>query len=463
MKIPRILIAGTHSGCGKTTVATGIMYALSGRGIKVQPFKTGPDYIDPMFHTFITGRNSRNLDSWILQEDMVQQLFTRNVCDADIAVIEGMMGLYDGCGSRDDAGSTAHVSKITGSPVILVVDGEGMSRSAAALVQGFRDFDPLVDIRGVIINNIYSRKHYELLKDIIESSTGISVVGFLRKMKEYCLENRHLGLVTSAEISDLKDRLEFLRRQVEETVDLELVFKIAKDACGIESVSNPINACGKAKIAVAKDRAFSFYYQDNLDLLEMLGAELAYFSPLSDSRLPEGIDGMYLGGGYPEVFAGELEENRDIREAIRTCTAWGMPAYAECGGLMYMCQSIYAIEGREYKMVGALPGISRMTASLQRFGYVDIEVSHDNLLAKRGMSIRGHEFHFSVTDVEPDTTACYRVVKDKGTGEMVNWECGFKAGNLLAGYPHLHFWANTEFAKNFIYSCELYKSRRADL
>ncbi len=455
MKIPRIVIAGTNSGCGKTTVAMGIMAALAARGLKVQPYKVGPDYIDPMFHTFITGRASRNLDSWMLPHGTVQYLLAKNSAGADIAVIEGVMGLYDGYGGTTQTGSTADVSKITGSPVVLVIDGAAISLSAAALVKGFADFNPEIRIKGVIINNIFGEAHYQLLKEIITEHTGIAVLGYLRKLKEISIAGRHLGLVTSAEIADLKERTALLSREIQATVDLELLIKLSGETAGIDSQigAAAIEKIGAARIAVARDKAFCFYYQDNLDLLEALGAELEFFSPLHDSGLPENIDGLYMGGGYPEVWAETLQANPAMRRDVKNRIQNGLPAYAECGGLMYLGESITSGEGREFEMADVLPGKSRMKTALKRFGYVTVTATADNILAPKGLAILAHEYHYSEIEVAGEVTRCFAVSKGRTGTELKTWECGYQTANLLAGYPHLHFWANPEFARGFVKSC----------
>jgi cobyrinic acid a,c-diamide synthase len=462
MKIPRIIIAATNSGCGKTTITTGLLAALSKRGMKVQPFKVGPDYIDPMFHTFITGTASRNLDSWMLGDDVLSHIFLENSTGMDIAVVEGVMGLYDGYGGHSEIGSTAHVSRIIEAPVILVVNGEGMSLSIAALVHGFVNFNRGVRVKGVIINSIKSSGHYQLLKEIIEEHTGLDVLGYLPRMEGYSLESRHLGLVPSDEVEGLRDKVNMLAQQIEKTVDIELLLKIAKGAGDIyKPYVTPHFAIStkkeKARIAVAKDKAFSFYYKDNLELLETLGAQLVYFSPLEDSKLPEDINGLYMGGGYPEVFAKELQDNESMKDDIKKHIIKGLPAYAECGGLMYMSESISTGNGEVYEMVGLIPGKSKMTPSLQRFGYVELETLYGNTLSKPGQRIRGHEFHYSITKVHEDTPVCYKVAKRRKSG-LSTWNCGYRVHNLIAGYPHLHFWANIEFARNFINKCVEYKN-----
>lgn len=463
MSIPKIVIAGTNSGCGKTTVSTGIMGALSARGLMVQPFKVGPDYIDPMFHTFITGNASRNLDSWMLEEGTVAYLFSRNVSNADIAVIEGVMGMYDGYGGYSDGGSTAHVARIIDAPVILVVNGEGMSLSIVPLIKGFMEFDRNVRIRGVIINNINSEAHFQLLKNIILEHLDIAVIGYLRSMPEITLASRHLGLVPECEIEDLRGKISLLSEELEKTIDFDLLQKIAGEETqpnveeyrvyGTDNRFDIKPLHSGARIAVASDKAFNFYYKDNLDLLEMLGAELVYFSPLGDGRLPDGINGLYIGGGYPEIFASQLYENTGMKESIRRHIEAGLPTYAECGGLMYLSDGIVNGDGVKFDMVGLIPGLSKMTRALQRFGYIEVDITEDNVLATKGQKIRGHEFHYSTTEVAGNIPSCYRIAKSRRNSEARVWQCGFKLYNLLAGYPHLHFWSNPGFAKGFVEKC----------
>lgn len=457
MNIPRITIAATNSGCGKTTVSMGIMAALKKRGLKVQPFKVGPDYIDPMYHTFITGNYSRNLDSWMLKEDTVSYLFTKNAKDSDIAVIEGVMGLYDGFGGSSIEGSTAHVSHIIYSPIILVLNAEGMSLSAAAMVKGFCDFHKGVNIRGVILNQINSVSYYNLLKEIIEENTGVKVIGYLPKIRECSLPGRHLGLVPDGEIKGLKVKLDLLADNIEKSIDLDLLLEIAKEAEDIEMVESgqvTPEAGHCIRIGVARDSAFNFYYQDNLELLQMMGANIVYFSPLNDSGLPDDLQGLYIGGGFPEVFATELQNNISMRRDIKEKIFSGLPVYAECGGLMYLSESIRDMQGNAFDMVGAIPGKCEMTSCLQRFGYVEVEVTEDNVLAEKGYRIRGHEFHYSVINVEENIQQCLRVIKTKKGRETKSWSCGFKTHNVLAGYPHIHFWSNKKFAECFLNSCK---------
>lgn len=509
MKIPTVVIAGTNSGCGKTTVSMGLMAALVNRGMTVQPFKVGPDYIDPMFHTFITGRNSRNLDSWLLEEKTIKYLYVKNAENCDIAIVEGVMGFYDGLGGTSIEGSTAHVSKILKCPVVLVINAEGMSLSAAAMVKGFLDFEEGVNIKAVILNRVKSYGLYLLLKDIIEDNTGIKVLGYIPESDDCKLPERKLGLVFERDDPDLKNKLEKLGTIVEKNVDLDMLLRISDEVEDIEKVEMDIPniligsfnetqktketgdtreitetggvsktkeiegkelsyeklayKTGIARIAVASDRAFSFYYKDNLDLLEMLGGKLVYFSPLEDKVLPHGVDGVYFGGGYPELFASELSQNLSMRHDVRNKLLNGLPAYAEGGGFMYLGKAIKNIKGDIYDMAGVLPTWCEMTSSLQRFGYINIEFLKDCILGKSGCKTRAHEFHYSVMKNEPYElyqpyfTECFEVYKYRRRGESVRWKDGVKVKNTLGTYSHIHFWSNPRMAIRFIETCFKYK------
>ncbi|MDQ2086965.1 cobyrinate a,c-diamide synthase [Herbivorax sp. ANBcel31] len=459
MSIKSIMIAGTNSGCGKTTISIGIMAALCNMGIDVQPFKVGPDYIDPKFHKFITGKHSENLDSWLLEEEALLYIYKKNAKKAQMSVIEGVMGLYDGFGGNTKEGSTAHVSRIIKAPVILVVNGRGASLSIVPIIKGFIDFDRDVDIKGVIINNVNSDTHYNLLKSDIEKYTGIHVLGYIPKDASYSLEQRHLGLVPQMEIKDIKTRVEKLASQVKKTIDIELLLKIAGESnisCSYETDFLLDKKFQKIKIAVANDRAFNFYYRENIEILKKMGAEIIYFSPIEDGNLPEDVDGLYIGGGYPEIFAGELEENKCMRYSIKDYILKGLPAYAECGGLMYMAKSLVASNDKEFEMAGVIPKNCEMIGKLKRFGYVNIEVLKDNVLSSSGDKIRAHEFHYSALNLSSSTDACYKVIKNRYNMEPVFWECGYRVKNLLAAYQHIHFLSNLDFAFKFIKSCTSY-------
>lgn len=509
MSIPGIIIAGTHSGAGKTTISTGVMAALAKRGLKVQPFKVGPDYIDPAYHTFITGNHSRNLDCWMLEEETVRHLFNKNCVGRDIAVIEGVMGLYDGHGGNTSTGSTAHIAKITGCPVVLMASGEGISYSIGALVQGYRLFDPAVNLAGVILNNVKSEGHFALLKDNIESSTGVRVLGFMPPVNGASLPSRHLGLVPSCEIEGLREKISLIANAVEKHIDLDSLMELAgRAACGAGTAvgagvtigtADAVSAAGaglttgavdsaeflrrkfpfaceikiqieerkKPLIGVAMDKAFNFYYRDSLELLEELGAGLVYFSPVDDGALPEGISGLYFGGGFPEVFAKELQINTGMKESVKKAALGGMPVFAECGGLMYLSEGIKTLEGEFFSMAGVIPGICEMAPSLQRFGYVEVNILEDCVIAGRGEKIRAHEFHHSdirlndsvqayTMDEKAEVLYCYEVVKSRRGSADKRWNCGYKVCNVLAGYAHMHLWSNPSFAAKFVKSCAEY-------
>lgn len=459
-RIPRIVIAGVQSGVGKTTVATGLMAALAGKGCRVQGFKVGPDFIDPGFHTAATGNISRNLDSWMFSARTIRELFARSAGTADIAVIEGVMGLYDGCDGTREAGSTAQVAKILEAPVILVIDARGMARSAAAMALGYVKFDPRVKIGGCIFNNVGSEGHYRLLKEAVEASIGLPAVGYLIRNRDLKMPERHLGLVPTAEKESLSSYLESLADLITASLDLERILEIARSAPGMPAVSARIFP-GKprekaVRIAVARDKAFNFYYQDSLELLEACGAELVYFSPLADARLPEDIHGLYIGGGFPEMFLKELAGNQAMKESLKRAAGAGMPLYAECGGLMYLAEAIVDFAGQAYPMVGIIPGKAQMQKKLEALGYKTGEVQNDNILAKKGDKVRGHEFHWSRLTSLPETLpAAYRLSGGKGKEDRAE---GFVLpGNVLASYLHLHFAAHPRLARNFVASCRRFK------
>lgn len=451
MKLPRLVIAGTHSGAGKTTVATGLMAALSAK-MRVQPFKVGPDYIDPAYHTFITERKSRNLDGWMLEEDIVRYLFRKNMQGAEIGIIEGVMGLYDGAEVSSQQGSTAQIAKVLGAPVVLVVDGRAMAASAGAMVLGYKSFDPKLNLAGVIFNNVGGEGHYQILKEAVEKYTGIRVFGYLPKNKEVMLPSRHLGLVPSGEIASLREKLSQLAYLIEKTVEVEELVKLAQNwtqEFPTPSYTLQGNREYPVKVAVAYDKAFNFYYWDNLELLEELGATLEFFSPLKDRKLPSGIDAIIWGGGFPEVFAQELEQNISLKMDIKKSLSQGMSYYAECGGLMYLTDSLQDFEGEKYKMVGWLQGNCCMTSRLQRFGYAQLTLQQDCIWGKAGDKIKVHEFHRSKTEAVDAPTA-YSLIKQRKGQVTQQWECGYLKGNGVAGYAHLHLYSNTKFAENFL-------------
>ncbi|MBS4538565.1 cobyrinate a,c-diamide synthase [Clostridium sp. D2Q-11] len=440
-----IMIAGTASGVGKTTISLGIMSALSKRGINVAPFKVGPDYIDPKFHKFVTGNPSYNLDSWLLDEDTVKYLFKKNMKDKDVGVIEGVMGLYDGFGVEKDMGSSAHISKILKTPVILVIDGKGISLSSSAIVLGYQMYDKEVEIKGIIINRVSGERHYNILKTVIERDVGIPCLGYLPSNLNISLKSRHLGLIPANEVIDLQEKSDELAKIIEETIDLDEILKVAEtNITENNKIDNTIN--GKKfglRIGIFEDEAFSFYYQDNIDLMKKIGVEFISISPLKDEVLPLELDGLYIGGGFPEIFTNELEKNISFRQDLLRRLQEGLPAYAECGGLMYLTKSITDLEGKKYDMVGFFETDSLMTKRLQRFGYVEVEYNEK-------ISIRAHEFHRSKIQDNSNIEYVYNVQKKKEGKKNKEWKCGLKKKNVIAGYPHIHFYSNNDFLYNML-------------
>ena len=470
MKANRVMITGTGSGCGKTTVTCALLSALKARKLHIAGFKCGPDYIDPMFHSEIIGTGSANLDLFLCDENTVKYLLAeglRDACDArdpetvknTFAVIEGVMGMYDGIGFTDDRCSANHIARITETPEILVVSVRGKSVSLLAELTGYLRFGPNC-IKGVILNHC-SPGMYSAYKNMIESSLELKVYGYLPKIKEAELGSRHLGLVTAEEVEDLKSKIAALGKTAAETLDLDGILKLAEEAPELtfEEISvHPVcgpeakDAQARPRIAVARDKAFCFYYRDNFKLLQKLGAELVFFSPLKDNRLPEKISGLILGGGYPEEYLEMLSENKRLLSQIRESYRSGMPIYAECGGFMYLGESIEK-EGKIYPMVGAIHGNFHMTKGLVRFGYKKLTANKDNLMCRAGESISCHEFHYSDTD-------CYGNAFTASKANGKTWQTIQAEESLFAGYPHLHLWSNIRFAENFVTRCAAWAKRR---
>lgn len=451
LKIPRLVFTGISSGCGKTTISSGVMAALRRRGLKVQAFKVGPDYIDPGYHTLATGLPSRNLDSWMLIPDAISELFQRSAATADINIIEGVMGVFDGHSGSDDTGSTAEVAKMLRCPVVLVLDVSKMSRSAAALVLGCQKFDPELDIRGVVLNRTGSEKHRLLVKEAIEQKTNVPVLGHMPRTPGLELPERHLGLVPTAEQDTLQGFIDRLAGEIETRIDLAGLMKIAGEAEPIQPVfprlfpETPVPP--KVRVAVARDEAFNFYYQDNLDLLEAQGADLLYFSPLHDPALPSGIQGIYLGGGFPEVYAAQLGQNASMLRSIKAAGLGGTAIYAECGGLMYLAGGIVDQSGREHGMVGLVPGCPSLSRMRLKLRYVKVRGNWGNPLAAYDVVLRGHEFHYSHFDPPAPGAAAWEILEPEPGLE------GFRVHNIVASYVHLHFASHPSVAPNFVAWC----------
>lgn len=447
----KVLIAGTSSGVGKTTISLGIMQALTKRNMKVQPYKVGPDYIDPSYHTFITGRDSRNLDSYMLDDEKVKYIVNKSSSDADISVIEGVMGLYDGLGIDLDNCTSSHTSKVLKAPVILVVNGKAMAASSAAMVLGYKELDKDVNIKGVIVNNVRTKGHYEIIKSAVERYCGVEVLGYFPPNNEFSLESRHLGLVPSVEIDSLKNKFNNLADEIEKYINIDRIIEISET----EEVSSEFDLkefiqnkkVENKSIAVAYDKAFNFYYKENIDLLEELGLEVKYFSPLEDKRVPNS-DYIYIGGGFPEIFGQEIESNITMRESILEAHKNNIPIYAECGGLMYLGEKLTDQNNNDYSMVGIFRGSSNMTSSLKRFGYCYGEAKEDTILSKKGEIIKGHEFHHSI--FETDEPCAYTMTKQRDKKVIDTWDGGYSKGNTLATYLHTHFYNNLNCIENFL-------------
>jgi cobyrinic acid a,c-diamide synthase len=452
MRFPRVVIAGTHSGVGKTTVTLAILAALKARGRMVQAFKVGPDFIDPGHHRVVTGRPSRNLDGWMLGEAVNRDVFTRAAADADISIIEGMMGLFDGSSPVNDIGSTAELAKQLDAPVILVIDGSAMARSAAAMVSGYVKFDPAVRVTGVLFNRISSEGHYMLLKEAVEQNTDVMVVGYLRPDQAVTISDRHLGLVTAME-QGTGELYGLLAKAAAETVDLDRVEKLAQSCRELPTmVPQPTMTAQPrtVRIGVAQDLAFCFYYPDNLELLELEGAELLTFSPMNDRVLPD-VDMLYLGGGYPELHGEVLAGNVIMRTAIRQFAERGGTIYAECGGMMYLTQAIRDFAGASHEMVGLFPAEVIMQKQGLTLGYRTVELSQDCILGASGTIARGHEFHYSM--LAPRGSLDYACVFCDARGESKGSE-GLVAGNTLALYTHVHFASQPHIAKTLVSSVQ---------
>lgn len=449
-KIPRIMFASTSSGSGKTTITIAVLKSLMNNGLNVAAFKTGPDYIDPMFHSRILGAKSRNLDLFMLNENTCKYLLAKNSIGADISVLEGVMGYYDGLGINSTSASSYNLANVTKTPVILVVNCKGAALSIAALIKGFKEFKIDSNIKGVILNNL-SQHLYTMYKEMIESNVDIKVVGFLPNIEECKIQSRHLGLITADEIEDLHNKIDILGEKAEKCINIDEIVKISTKVDDIEYKEPTIKKVSNVNIAIARDKAFCFYYQDSLELLEDLGANIQYFSPLKDKSLPE-CDGLILGGGYPEIYAKALSENITMKQSIKNAIDNKLPCIAECGGFMYLLDDLKDKEGTLYKMVGAIKGTSFMTNKLSRFGYITLKSNTNNLLGKCGEQINAHEFHHSDSINNGNTF----MAKKPSTGKT--WDCINSSKTLFAGYPHIHFWSNVDFATRFIKNCGRQKS-----
>ena len=447
-----IIIAAPWSGSGKTTISIGIMAALRDLGCRVQPFKVGPDFIDPQYHKKITGRTSRNLDCWMMGAAGTRATYAKASADADICVTEGVMGLFDGIGKGGIQGSTAEIAKLLGIPVILVVDARSMAGSAAAVIKGFEEMDPEVKVAGVILNRVGSARHAAMLEAAIKKHCKAKVVGVVPREEGLDIPSRHLGLTTDLDGILTPKFVRKLRETIKKHIDMDALLRIASKA----EVPMPPKPQGRfkarlpearstARLAVAMDEAFCFYYQDNLEMLESLGLEIVPFSPLKDGGLPEGIKGIYFGGGYPEMYARGLALNDFVKNDVREAARAGLPIYAECGGLMYLTDGITDLEGVFHPMMGLIPAKTTMLQKRKALGYRTVTVTGDTLFPKGG-SARGHEFHYSELGPMGKGVKYAYTLSDTMKEETRE---GLAAGNILASYVHLHFLSNVKFPQYF--------------
>lgn len=466
-----IVVAAASTGSGKTSLTLGLLTALRRRGLTVQPFKAGPDFIDPGLHALAAGRESHNLDSWLLPRSGVQDIFAR-ACQPqggqspgvapDIAVVEGVMGLFDGFSPTSEAGSTAELAKLLDLPVLLLVDAGAMARSLAALVKGFLEFDPQLSFAGVVVNRAKSPRHARLLAEALEQLPGVRLWGVLPQQSDVALPGRHLGLVTADDGPLTPERLEALADWVEASLDLDALLAslphVAVPPAPPVAASVPVRGL-RPRIGVARDAAFCFYYQENFRLLQQAGAELVFFSPLDDARLPKNLHGLYLGGGYPELHAADLAQNSGLRREVAALCASGRPVLAECGGFMYLMDGLILDQqtpsGRGYPqffpMAGVFPFRATMNARRAALGYRQVETTADSPLGPAGTLARGHEFHYSsIPEAAYASASLYRVADREGPLPRTD---GFVRGRVVGSYIHLHLGSSPNLARSFVEAC----------
>ncbi|PJZ26405.1 cobyrinic acid a,c-diamide synthase [Leptospira hartskeerlii] len=454
INIPRILISGTGSGTGKTTFTIALTKALQARGLKVSVFKCGPDYLDPGYHSFVTGKTCQNLDGWLMGRESVISSFISASEGSDISIIEGVMGLFDGHSPNSESGSTAEISKWLQVPTIILIDASGMAATFSAIASGIKNYDPEVPIQGFVANFIGSKSHLSIIET---ASIPLQILGAFPKSYEHSFPERHLGLHSAGPDILTEEKLSFWKNLAEEWLDINKIMEIANSAPPLftersKEVQTKTKAC---KVGVAYDEAFHFYYEENFKKLREEGAELVLFSPLKDTKLPE-VDGLYFGGGYPELFANTLSHNKNLIEDIRSFANSERPIYAECGGLMYLSSEIQNIEGQSFTMVDIIPGKTIMSPKLKSLGYVEVHTEKRTILGEAGIRFRGHQFRYSdlVLENEDESLFSYHIRKRKS--EQTTRE-GYTVSNVLASYVHAHWASNPEIPKNFLASCRRFK------
>jgi cobyrinic acid a,c-diamide synthase len=449
MKAPRIMIAATGSGSGKTLLTCSLLQAMGDWNKKAAAFKCGPDYIDPMFHQKVIGIPSKNLDTYFTDEDTTKYLFLEAAGGKDISIIEGVMGLYDGLGGIKEEASSYHLAEVTKTPIILVIDAHGMGRSVIPLIRGFLQYDRSHLIGGVILNNT-SKMFYETLKPELEAQIPVPVLGYFPKQKDIRLESRHLGLWMPDEVADLKGQVKKSADIIKTTVSLDKIMALALQAGDLEAREVKITPqVNNIRIGVARDEAFCFYYEDNLKLLQRYGAELIFFSPLKDSKLPDHLHGILLGGGYPELYAKKLSENVRMKTSMKEAIKNGIPSIAECGGFMYLHKTMEDMEGRVFPMVGVVGGSCHYTGKLVRFGYINITEEKESFLSK-DTAIRGHEFHYYDSTENGASCTAQKPVSGK------EWQCIHAGRNYWWGFPHLYYYSNPGYVKGYLERAQEY-------
>ena len=461
-RIPRLVIAATQSGSGKTTLVTGILAALRAEGVRVQSYKVGPDYIDPGYHALASGLPAHNLDTWLMSPERLKEIFARTARGADLALIEGVMGLYDG--GRKGVSSTAEIAKLLDAPVLLVVDAKSMGASSAAIALGFQRYDPEVKLAGVLLNRLGSDTHEAMIREAM-AKIDMPVFGAMRRDDSLKMPERHFGLLPAEENAE-RDVVTKMGEMAARSVDLAAIRRLASDASPLFLPEDLLLAGradaapqqSKVRLAVARDEAFSFYYPESLEVLEAFGAELVFFSPLHDAALPE-TDGVILGGGFPEMFAEKLTANVSMRRSLSAAAAADIPIYAECGGYMYLMEKLVDFAGKEHAMTGIVPAAVQMSRKLQMVGYVEAELCHDTILGSRGRKLHGHEFHFSA-ELPQEGAEASRAFLFTRMRNGARYTAGYAKGAVLGSYLHLHFAGCPEAAKAFVEACRASRERR---
>jgi cobyrinic acid a,c-diamide synthase len=446
------IIAGERSGVGKTTITLAVVKALMSNGLTVQCFKVGPDFIDPGYYTAVTGSPSRNLDGWMMGKDYCISSFDKHSRNADVAVVEGVMGLYDGYDGSSEAGSTAQMAKWLNLPVILIIDGSSLARSAGAVALGFEAYDNKLAIAGIIFNRVAGENHFQYLCDGVKARCKAEVLGYIQRNSEWVIAERHLGLIMAGEAQDLQQKVGAMAGQLAKTVDVDKIVSLAKPVIHQEQpITRHNHPPNLVSIGVARDEAFCFYYQDNLECFEQYGAKLIFFSPIHDTSLPPGIAGLYLPGGYPELYASALSKNERMRTEILNFCKAGKPMYAECGGFLYLLKNLVDQHGIAHEMTGLFTAEARMLPHLQRLGYVEVEAQQGYPFLQEGQKFRGHEFHYSeITEMPKNIGRCYRVQARRNRPMFFE---GYTIGNTVASYIHMHFASNPLFVEGFIAAC----------